>query len=498
MNADEWLEGNNRYLAASLQWLRSRLQAIVRDEAPAPATPSTTPSQSTTATPQPASAPSPKAPSLLDRMRGIAPRATPAGAAAPSTGTAVSAVVRRPEGDQPAVARHDAAQTDPPPALVVLARNLGLSDFERDTLLLCAAAELDPAMGALYSAAQGNAARNYPTFALALQAFADPSWDALSPHRPLRYLRLLEINQPGATPLTAAAMRADERVVNYIKGLNVVDERLTALLLDASPDEGPALAPSQQAVADGIVADLQASAADERLSIVELLGSDQGSKHDIATQACARMNRHLYRISIDALPGQKAELENIARLWLRETLMLPVALYVDAEELDGANPEQANALHWFLSRNLGLVLVGLREPPARPIEGSYSVEVRKPTVQEQFAAWSEMLRTAEASDAEANAAMLAGQFNLNLREIARAMSLATHSQVAASLVGNVWDACCSLTRPRLDLLAQRIEPKASWQDLVLPGDALALLHQIAAQVRGALPGIRALGLMRER
>jgi len=51
-------------------------------------------------------------------------------------------------------------------------------------------------MSALYAAAQGVAARSYPTFALAMQVLADPSWDALSPHsagKGCRYLRLLEI-----------------------------------------------------------------------------------------------------------------------------------------------------------------------------------------------------------------------------------------------------------------------------------------------------------------
>jgi len=312
-----------------------------------------------------------------------------------------------------------------------------------------------------------------------LQAFAEPSWDALSAHRPLRYLRLLEINQPGATPLTAAALRADERVVNYIKGLNAVDERLSALLAVSGTGDAPALAPSQEALAEDIVAQLQLSDSSGDAPLVELLGVDPGSKHDVATQVCAALNRRLYRIALDALPGPKAEIENLARLWRRESLMLPVALYVDAEEIDGAAHELGSALHWFLSRDLGLVFVGLREPPARPIDASCAVEVRKPTAQEQRKAWTEAL----GSRAERTAVVLAGQFNLSLRDIRRIASRATQARASAT-EDKVWDACCSLTRPRLDLLALRIEPKATWDDLVLPQEALGLLHQIAAQVRG--------------
>jgi SpoVK/Ycf46/Vps4 family AAA+-type ATPase len=52
----------------------------------------------------------------------------------------------------------------------------------------------------------------------------------------------------------------------------------------------------------------------------------------------------------------------------------------------------------------------------------------------------------------------------------------------AGLADRLWDACLASTRPRLDALAQRIEPKATWDQFVLPEAELTLLHQIAQQV----------------
>jgi hypothetical protein len=468
MSTETWLDDNNRYLADCLQWLRTRLQRMARDQSPAAATVRPSPP-----------APEVKPPSLLDRLRGrTAPAPMPA---LPAPGPESSPS----PGAEPTEAASDqVAKSDPPPALLMLAQNFGLSDFERDILLLCVAVELDPDMGALCAAAQGSATRTYPTFALALQAFAEPRWDALSAHRPLRYLRLLEINQPGATPLTAAALRADERVVNYIKGLNTLDERLSTLLAAVTAD-APELAPSQQVVADRIVANLQAGIASGRVPVVELLGADAGSKHAVAAQICAALKRRIYRISLDALPSQKVEIENLVRLWQRETMMLPVALYVDAEELEGASHDAASALYWFLSRDLGLVFVGLRGPPAQAIEASFAFEVGKPTAQEQRAAWVNALTSSQpAEEVDGQARLLAGQFNLNLQLIRQTAALAVHSQAQPATAERVWDTCCSLTRPRLDQLAQRIEPKAMWDDLVLPAEALGLLRQIAAQVRG--------------
>jgi hypothetical protein len=468
MSADTWLDDNNRYLAASLEWLRGRLHALVRDQsAPAGAAPQ--------------AAPTVRPPSLLNRLRGVS--ASPADSEHGQTvGTSATEPTQKLLGDGAAAVRDEAARTDPPPALVLLAHAFGLSDFERDILLLCAAVELDPDMGSLCAAAQGNAARAYPTFSLAMQAFADPSWDALSPHRPLRYLHLLEINQPGATPLTAAALRADERVVNYIKGLNALDERLSTLFSPAGADI-PELAPSQQAVAERIVASLHASASGGRIPIIELLGVAPGSKRNVAINVSVALGRQLYLVTLDALPVQKAEIENLARLWQRESIMLPLALYVDAEELDGAANDLASGLQYLFSRDLGLVFVGLREPPARTIEAGVAFEIDRPTAQEQRAAWIEALKAdLPTDDADGQAKLLAGQFNLNLHDIGLAAAQARHAQ--APMADMVWDACCGLTRPRLDQLSQRIDPVASWDDLVLPAEALGLLHQIAAQVRG--------------
>jgi SpoVK/Ycf46/Vps4 family AAA+-type ATPase len=44
-------------------------------------------------------------------------------------------------------------------------------------------------------------------------------------------------------------------------------------------------------------------------------------------------------------------------------------------------------------------------------------------------------------------------------------------------------ACRSQSRPRLDNLAQRIDTRASWNDIVLPVAQLAMLREIAAHVR---------------
>ena len=80
-------------------------------------------------------------------------------------------------------------------------------------------------------------AKTYPTFALALAIFNDTSWDVVSPERPLRYWRLIDIHQPGAQPLTTSPLLADERIVNFAKGLNYLDDRLASLVAPLDVDQ---------------------------------------------------------------------------------------------------------------------------------------------------------------------------------------------------------------------------------------------------------------------
>jgi SpoVK/Ycf46/Vps4 family AAA+-type ATPase len=47
----------------------------------------------------------------------------------------------------------------------------------------------------------------------------------------------------------------------------------------------------------------------------------------------------------------------------------------------------------------------------------------------------------------------------------------------------LWDACRLQARPRLEDLAQRIEPVAGWDDLILPDGQIGILREVAMHVR---------------
>ena len=471
----QWQKGNEEYLAAALTWLRLRLALYATQQKPAillPPSPLETESR-----------PAAEAP----RWRFLRKQSpTPV----PTSGLFTRAllppapvdIVTEEQIEEAAAAVAAAEKIEPPPALVIAAQRLGLSQFERDVLLLCAAMELDTRIAAQCARIHGDANKAYPTFALAMSLFDEPAWDALSPERPLRYWRLIEINQPGAQPLISSAIRIDERLINYIKGLNYIDDRLSSLLspLDVV-EEGVELPPSQQAVVESIVQSLRQATPANGFPSIHLLGPDAGSKRLVAARTAGSLALHLYRLPAQLLPFQAGDLETVARLWQRESILLPVALYLDADGLEISRQAEGQPppLNRFLTRTGGIVFLSTRDTWPGLSERVLPFDVEKPTAAEQRIAWAAALSEVETAG---DPAALASQFNLNLTTIKQIAGNILPTENEAEVSRRLWDACLSSTRPHLDNLAQRLTPKATLDDIVLPEAEKTLLEQIAQHV----------------
>src|SRR5258708_28774082 len=149
----------------------------------------------------------------------------------------------------PAEPAAESAAMESPSAIDWLSDLFGLSRFERDILLLCAAVELDSRVAELCGAALGSPQRAYATFGLALGALSEPHWSALTPARPLRRFRMLEMGT--GQGLTAAPLRIDERILHYLTGVNLLDPRLQPMLQPVAPSL--AVAEAHKLVVDRIV-----------------------------------------------------------------------------------------------------------------------------------------------------------------------------------------------------------------------------------------------------
>src|SRR5215475_10820415 len=163
----------------------------------------------------------------------------------------------------------------------------------------------------------------------------------------------------------------------------------------------------------------------------------------------------------------------------RSIALLPIALYVDAAQMERAGNVHAAAVQRLFARTGGAMLLDTREAWPDLARDSVSLDVAKPTATEQQAAWADALGE-RGGDLPAR---LAGQFNFDTASIRTiAADARTHAPAGSAPADAVWDMSVRQSRPALDQLAQRFEPKARWDDLELPPTDKALLRQIAGQV----------------
>jgi hypothetical protein len=368
------------------------------------------------------------------------------------------------------------------PALTQLAQRLDLSAFDQDVLVLCAATALDAGMGALCAAANGDGAKPYPTFALAMRLFDDPAWDALAPSGALRHWRLIEIHQSANEPLINSALRADERIVNYLKGLDHIDDRIANWIKPVAPVPARAMPPSHKELCDRIRSFLRAEQKTPGHPVIQLLGPPGSAKREVAAEVSQSIRCTIWHVAAASASELGAELDTFARLLLRESILTGSVLYIDC---DDEHAEQGAPIPPLLARLLDrlggvLVFLAIRDPLHGIDRSSLHELVGKPTTSEQREAWLRLIGT-KRSD---TAGLLAGQFNLDIAMIERVTMLAKQrSGARASTEAELWHGARETVRPRVPGLAERIDARVSWDDLVLPPQQIGLLTELAAQVR---------------
>jgi hypothetical protein len=209
----------------------------------------------------------------------------------------------------------------------------------------------------------------------------------------------------------------------------------------------------------------------------------------VALSACQKLGWGLCALEALSLPADPRELEALLRLWEREAILSRSALLLDCDELDRSDAPHSQAAARFAEGLDGLLFVASRERQrlrGRPLA---SLDVARPTAEEQGALWRQALGP-EAARMNGQVERLVAQFRLAAPAIqsaaAELASLASRdgrAQPAEAWGDRLWEASRMHARPQLDGLAQRISSQVSWGDLVLPPAQLQTLRDVVVQVR---------------
>ena len=378
-------------------------------------------------------------------------------------------------------------------AIDSLSAAFGLSPFEKDVLLLCAGPEFQDAFGRACAAAHGDPSRTYPTLGLALAALPEAHWSALSPRGPLRWWQLIEIGR--GPSLTSAPLRVDERILHELAGTGSTDERVGALIEPLPSSLAATLAPSQAAEAEKVARIWSRSGGMGSVPTVVRCGPDDDAARAVAAAACERAGLRAAALRADRIPGAPAEQDILARLVDREMMLGGLVLLIEVDDADAADAARSNAVARFLARGRAPALVSVREARTFGRRRSVRLDIPLPDPDEQRSAWSRAMGPlAVAMNGQIDA--IVGHFRLGGAEIHETASevlatglvvdengLADGGEEGHSIGKALWAVCRKRCRVHLDGLAQRIEPTAGWDDLVLPDAQRRVLRDIAVHLR---------------
>lgn len=373
-----------------------------------------------------------------------------------------------------------------PPSIESICNIFKLSEFERYLLLLCVGIELDAKFAVACANVHNDHSKPFPTFNLALALLPEAHWSALSPTAPLRYWRLVEIKN--GSVLTTNPLRIDERILNYLVGVHHIDARLQQYL--ESVPETATLVESHLKLANQIFITIKNNLQTPIQPVIQLIGRENTTKKQIASAVCQSFGLSVSVIPGQYLPSDITEISAFIRLLLRETLLNAGVYLIDCDTIDSLDHTQIKVVN-KLARSLnGIVFLASRDPQQISGRPSIIFEVCKPTRHEQKEYWQTKLGK-EGTKLNGHLETLISQFDMNLQSI-ESISYEVLGKINSGIQMNtnkeplhdiIWDTCRIQSRPQLENLAQFIEPKANWDNLILPKHEKEILKEISTHMR---------------
>lgn len=366
------------------------------------------------------------------------------------------------------------------PALCAVADLAGLDQLESALLLLAAAPALDGAFGLAFGQLQGESGRGRATLQLALALEVEDAGarlsaiDRLMPGRPLRALRLVEA-EDAREPVLTRGLSVDERLADYLRGANRIDERVERLLAPL-----PAAPAGDSASGAGFEAASLLAAQPARWVTINFIGRIGRGAEQAAQVACdtLRCTPRLLDIAHLAALSPADRSEMIALLG-REALLASLALVVDARTIR-APSEQATVVDELITTVAATLFIV--SPERWPSDrGVATMRVPGPSRDEQRRLWHAALNGG-AQQIESEVDAIVQQFDLGGPAIADIVERA--GRAGPSISGSsLWSACREQSGMALGELGCRLSPCYDWDDIVLPGDVRKQLRELAEQVR---------------
>jgi AAA+ superfamily predicted ATPase len=338
--------------------------------------------------------------------------------------------------------------------------------------LLCAGAELDPRFPQFFAERNGHTGVGSPTFALAHATWDGASWEALTPDAPLRRWALVSIGSSDS--LLRAPLALDERIFFYLLGIPAEDGRLMEVT-QRLPVQAKLSSLQQQLVADISVF----LGTPSQSALLQVFGSRMSERRDAIVASSDMVARPLRAIRLASMLKHPLR-ETMAMLLEREAKLTNSILYIETEGHEQLW-EESKAISTQLACDL---VISTRQPMSTGSRTCIRVELEPDGLTDLRERWHKAFGPVSPQMA-ASIDRVATHFSLDsddIESVRQSMSSHLASTSTEGLDSLLWTATRRQARRSLDNLAHRVISSATWDDLVLPEQKLAILHDMVAQV----------------
>ncbi|CUS33999.1 ATP-binding protein [Candidatus Nitrospira nitrificans] len=374
--------------------------------------------------------------------------------------------------------------------LLWLQRVYGLTDFDLDVILIGLAPELDLRYERIYAYLHDDISRRRPSIDLALNLLCVSAGQKLqqrerfAPDAPLVRNRVIDIfADPHHVnpPLLSRHYRVDEQIVRLLLLEDSLDSRLAAFCEMAAPLPSDERAP----LAESMEQELHAVASVHAQSPVRLYfhGPSYCGQVEavglLATVLDIRvLNADLHRLGADAASTRDSTFTVLVReAWFRGALLYLRGIDKAAESL---LPNQWNVL-WRALKDLPVhfVFEGKQAwiPSADKPPGVVTRAFAYPDLAQRTQWWRQCLRQHKLEMEEESLIRLAQRYRMTNAQIQDAAAVAA-SSAGKSQAQALFAAARAQCGHDLAVLATKIKPHATWDDLVLPADETAQLREV--------------------
>ena len=360
-----------------------------------------------------------------------------------------------------------------------------LNNIEELAVLICLAPELDPKYESIYAYLNNDATQKKPTVGLVLDMACKTAQEKIKDrlcfctYSPLSRYNILSLGE--SNTLITRSLRLDERLVHYILGLNSIAE---------GTEEFLTIVQTRNSLADeNLKYRLVRLLQHNEKTIVHLRGPYGAGKKELAKGICFEFNLPLIVVDMEGLITAP-EFESLLRRSMRETLLLPAAIYFENFDilLEEDKREKLKTFLRAVDEISGITFTAgeMRwEPRGRPI---CNIELPYPDCNARALHWKKALEGMPLSEdlridtISSKIKLTAGQ----IRDAAKAAgSYALLRDPEEGRINNedLSSGCRAQSNQKLSSLARKINPFYSWSDIILPEDSMAQLREIYNQVK---------------